>query len=304
MEKVESNSMIKTSLKSKLDFLKSKLQNAKMFIDSHHTQDKSLNKNFYVNITEKAENLLNNQSDVILKIIIGGKEFETFTSTILKYPTSLIASIITSPDYSNDIELIFDRSPLYFEYLLHYMRYGIIHYKKLNSIVLENIRREAEYFEICELADYLNQKLSNIMIVGFEQSGNFVTKGNKTAGTNVLDDIKNKSLKKGAICTNSPGWIIFELNCDWDIDNVELGPFIGDTELGWKGTYGIGAKIYSSFNKITWNDVGTIPNTFNSKIINIPLVNCRDAKYIKIQSTNSCIGFAYVNFNKLALLKN
>lgn len=301
MEKVESLSN-KSTLKSKLEFLKSKLAEAKLHLDTHNKNEK-LDKKVYLDINDKAKDILKTKYEQVVKINLCGTIFETLTSTILNYPDSLLASIITSPEYTKETDLLFDRSPLFFEYLLNYMRYGVINYKKLNSILLENIKREAEYFEIGDLADYLNQKLSNISIVSFEQSGKFVTQGNKTAGTNILDDIKNKSLKKGAICTNSPGWIIFELNCDWDIDNVELGPYIGDSDLGWKGTFGIGAKIYSSSNKVMWNDVGIIPATFTTKIIMVNLSNCKDAKYIKIQSTNSSIGFAYVNFNKVTIPK-
>ena len=207
-------------------------------------------------------------------------------------------SLIKSENFNFNDELIFDRNPHTFSHLLHYIRFGEIDTNKLNRDELENLKEESDFFEFEQLLDYLNQKLRGVDIIKMELSGEFLDSKGKKAGTNKLEDIKNnKQLKVGAVCTNSPGWIVFYLNCDWEITSIDLGPYIGDVEKGFKSIYGIGSTIYASSNNIVWTDIGKIPNTFGNKIINICLKTVPNTKYIKIQNSNNPIGISYINLN-------
>jgi len=206
-----------------------------------------------------------------------------------------LLAIIHHKDYSSDEEIFFDRSPFVFKHILNYLRFQSLDYKKLDPVQMEYLLRDAEFYELTQMTEYLSEKTKDIRIIKFEYSGPFKFNNSQIIGTNLLEDVvDNKNLKKGAICTDGPGWIIFELNCDWDINSVEVGPYVKDPNK-WKSQNGVGAKIYASMEKKIWTEIGVIPSTYGSKPIVIPLKTI-SAKYIKFQHTGQ-IGIAYIKFN-------
>ena len=89
-----------------------------------------------------------------------------------------------------------------------------INYKRFSKQELLELRNEADYYEIGEIVSYLDDRMKDIEFANFEFSGEYIYNG-QTAGTNKVEDLKDRSLKKG-ICATSPGWIVIELNDEWE----------------------------------------------------------------------------------------
>ncbi len=101
-----------------------------------------------------------------IKINVGGKVFGTFKSTLLKseYFKSLF-NFNENPDTDNDGNIFIDRSPVYFEHILNYLRddcfINIEQFKNIkNSLILE-----AKFYSIDGIIDILeNYKFENDII--------------------------------------------------------------------------------------------------------------------------------------------
>ena len=74
------------------------------------------------------------------------------------------------------------------------------------------------------------QKMKDIELIAFDFKGPYLYKGD-VAGTNLLEDVKINNLDTGAICSASPGEILFTLNSDWEFCELEIGGYKGDTKL-------------------------------------------------------------------------
>ena len=97
------------------------------------------------------------------------------------------------------------------------------------------------------------------------------------------------------ICVASPGWIIIELNNEWEIDEIEVGGYKGNS-TAWAPDNGNNAKILTSPNKINWTEVGLIPSGFGSSVKNVRLTRST-GKWIKFQSTGY-LGIGYLEIEK------
>jgi len=84
--------------------------------------------------------------------------------------------------------------------------------------------------------------------------------------------------------------ISITLNQICDINRLKIGGWIGNPNV-WNSANGIGAKIYTSLDKVQWTEVGLIPNGFGSSIITIE-VRPTKAKYVQFQHS-SYLGLGY-----------
>jgi len=130
-------------------------------------------------------------------------------------------------------------------------------------------------------------------IIRFEYSGPY-NYNNQIAGTNRLEDISDRSLKKG-ICAITPGWIIFELNDEWEISEIEIGGFAGNNSL-WAPENGAGATILTSLDKSNWATVGSVPSGFGTTIKTVKLTKSV-ARYLKFTCTNY-LGIGYFSIKQ------
>ena len=108
-------------------------------------------------------------------------------------------------------------------------------------------------------------------------------------------DIKDKSCTKG-ICANSPGWIVIELNQEWEFDTIMVGGWKGNSTL-WYADNGAGAQILTSTDKTNWKSVGTIPYGYGNNIATVKLTKS-SARYIKF-NCNSYVGIGYLFIQKM-----
>jgi len=243
-------------------------------------------------IDEQLNELLKSNSEII-KLNIGGKKFSTRKDTILSSPGSLLYKIITSEKVDLNEELFFDRPHKYFSYILDYLRHRKMNYKRFKKEELKELKEEVDYYEIIELKDYLNELTKEIEFVSFESSGAYTYSGT-LAGTNRVEDLKDKTLTKG-ICSASPGWILIELNGEWEFDEIECAGFNGNSTVWYVGN-GASATIQTSKDKNNWTTVGTLPANFGATIQCTKLTKST-GRYIKFKN-NAYLGLGYLNIKK------
>ena len=279
-------------LKTDLLSLKNRLENIESQLEGQ-MKDLEVREEKWKKMDEQVNLITKNQNEII-KLNIGGKKFATRTETLLSVKDTLFYKLILSEKFDLKDEIFFDRSPKIFPFILDYLRYHKINYKRFNKEELEELRIESDYYEIGEISQYLEDRLKEIEFVRFESSGNY-SYNNQTAGTNRVEDLKDKSLQKG-ICANSPGWIVIELNSEWDFEELEVAGYNGNSVLWYNGN-GSGASIQTSLDKNNWKTVGTIPSNYGSAIVNVKLTRS-SARFIKFNH-NSYLGLGYLNIKKL-----
>jgi hypothetical protein len=272
------------NLKSKLESIESQLEG--------QLKDLEVREDKWSKMDEQVEEITKTQNDVI-RLNIGGKKFATKTATLLSIKDTIFYQLILSKKIDLKQEIFFDRSPKMFNHILDFFRYQKINYKRFNREELDELYIEAEYYEIGQIADYLAERKREIEFVSFETNGTY-SSGGQMAGTNNVQDLKDKSCTKG-ICATSPGWIIIELNNEWDFDEIELAGWGGNTNI-WGASNGSNATILTSKDRYNWTTVGTIPSNYNSVIQTVKLTRS-SGRYIKFQG-NSYLGIGYLNIIK------
>jgi hypothetical protein len=265
------------SLKDKLNSIESQLD-----LKKTETQSKSLE--------DQAQEIIKYQNNII-RINVGGEKFATRPEVLLGLKDTLFYKIILTNRLNLKEEIFFDRSPKYFSFILDYIRYKKINIKHFNKEELEELKEEADYYEIGDLNKQFEENLS-FRFVSFETNGSYSYNG-ATAGTNNVEDLNDTSLNKG-ICATSPGWIILEMNTEIEIEKIDIGGWNGNTTL-WAASNGSGATIYTSEDKVSWKQVGTIPGDFGAKIQTVSLSKST-GKYLKFQC-GSYLGIGYLKVN-------
>jgi hypothetical protein len=277
------------NLKGKLELLESELTNKMLELEvkaeDWHKKD------------EDILELVKKNKDKIITINIGGKIFQTKLETLMGYKDTLFYKLFSSNKLDISQEIFIDRSYDYFEYILSFFRNKKVDCSSLSSKQLDRLLIEVEFYEIQELIEFIEELRIEIKFVKFDSNGTYQS-GTTMAGTNNIDHINNnedKSLRNG-ICATSPGWIIFELLREVDIDQIEIGGWNGNTGI-WGVSNGSGATILTSRDKNVWVTVGNIPGTFGATISTVNLTKSR-AKYVKFNH-NSYLGIGYFKIKKI-----
>lgn len=269
-------------LKTRLETIESQLSGQVKEIEGREQKWKSMD--------EKAESIYNSQSDII-RFNVGGKKFATSANTIMATKDTLFYKLLESGKIDPKEEIFFDRSATVFPFILDYLRTKQIPYKRFSKTELHILKDDAEYYQITDVLNYLEDRLKEISFVSFDYSAPFTYNG-QTAGNGKLEDLKDRSCMKG-ICAKAPGWITIELNGEWEFDTIEIGGWKGNSSL-WYADNGAGASIMTSSDKTTWKTVGTIPYGYGTNIATVKLTRSV-AKYIKFNySSYVGIGFLYI----------
>jgi hypothetical protein len=278
-------------LKEDLLTLKNRLENIETQLEGQ-MKDLEVREEKWKRMDEQVTEIIKNQNSIV-KLNIGGKKFATRTENLLREKDTLFYKMILSKKFENTEEIFFDRSPKLFPYLIDYLRYGKINYKRFNKEELEELRIEADYYEIAPIVNHLEDQLKEIDFIRFESSGVF-NSGGTVIGSNKIEDLKDKNLATG-ILSNSPGWIVIELNAEWEFDQIEVGGYNGNTTLWYPGN-GANSQILTSKDKTTWKSVGTLPSTYAATITTVFLTKSV-ARYIKFQH-NNYVGLGYLRIKK------
>jgi hypothetical protein len=92
----------------------------------------------------------------VLTLDIGGKRFRVLRATVMKYPNSLLAKVITGRDVDHmiifDGAYFFDRNPSYFSVVLDFMRIGKLFLPA--NLLSEQLQAELRFWQVAE--DHLN----------------------------------------------------------------------------------------------------------------------------------------------------
>jgi hypothetical protein len=95
------------------------------------------------------------------------------------------------------------------------------------------------------------------------------------------------------ICAIRPGWIIIELNDQWEFDEIDIGGY-GGYRFYWDASNGKGCSILTSRDKNVWTTAGRIPNNYTNTIQNVKLTRST-GRYIKFQGDSYlCIGYLII----------
>jgi hypothetical protein len=272
-------------LKNRLETIESQLSGQMKEIETREHKWKSME--------EKCQKIYTCQKDIV-RFNVGGKKFSTTAKTLVNFPGTLFAKLIESGRLDLDKEIFLDRSAYMFPFILNYIRTGQINYKLLNNNQLTILKYDAEYYNLASIVRDLNERLKEIEFISFTTSGVYTSSG-RTAGTNKIEDLKNRDCMKG-ICANSPGEITIELNAEWEFEALEIGGWKGDSSL-WGSDNGAGATISTSTDKLAWKQVGFIPSGFGYDIKYVRLTRS-SARFIKFDKT-SYLGIGFLEIKKL-----
>jgi hypothetical protein len=277
-------------LKEELYALKDRLDKVEVNLRSQiaelTTKEKKLN------VLDEIAERKKKTENLIIKFNICGKKFMTKVATLLSTKDTLFYKMIISGEVNLHEEIFFDRSPKYFSFILDFLRTKKINLKRFKKKELENLHREADYFEISDLLDLIGDASTEIEFVSYEMNMPYTVSGTPV-GTNKIEDINDSSRMKG-ICASSPGWIIIQLNTEWSIKGMDIGGYAGNPSL-WSSENGAYASIKVSTDKLNWTQVGTIPSGYGSAIKTVTF-GAVSALYIKFEYT-SYLGIGYLKLN-------
>lgn len=240
----------------------------------------------------EAKKILSLKSEDIIRLNIGGKQFATTLERLMSIPDTLFYKVLISKQIDATKEIFFDRSPFYFEDILNFLRYGKINLFKYNKDQLEELKSEAEYFDILELEKKLETLTLTKEIIKVEVNAYYYENGT-IVGTTDHTVLSDPNLQNG-ICTTYPGWFKAILNTVHIIEEIEIGGYTGKNDWIYAGGYGNGSIVYTSSDNKTWINVGTIPSGFGQTILKFK-VNRSEAQYIKFEG-NCYFGIGYLKF--------
>lgn len=275
-----------TDIKKDLEGLKGKLENIEENLDGQ-ISDLKIREEKWKKLDEEVANLKKNSNNIV-KFNVSGEHFATRKETLLKVKDTLFYKIVLSGKFDLNKEIFIDRSNKFFTIILNYLRKGKINYSALNAEELEEFKAEADYYEFVEIVSYIDDILKEPKIINFTSSGTY-SAGGSVVGSNKLEDISDKSLTTG-ICAKTPGWIIFELDDQYDISCIEVAGYTGNTTY-WASSNGSGASIMTSIDGVSYTSIGTIPSNYSTSIVQVNVPRTK-AKFIKLNHS-SYLGVGY-----------
>ncbi len=273
-----------TDIKNDLEGLKDKLDSLEQNLEGQMTNLQGREEK-WKRLDEEAANLRKNQNNIV-KFNVSGDLFATRSETLLNVKDTLFYKIVMSKKFDLAKEIFIDRTSKFFGDIMNYLRKGKFNYGKYSAEDLEELKVEADYYELIEITSYLDERLKEPVLINFTFSGAY-SSGGTVIGSNKLEDVNDRSLENGGICATTPGWIVFELNHEFDISAIEVGGYRGNTTY-WAASNGSNASILTSKDNINFTHVGTIPSTYANGIVNVPLQRAT-ATYIKLNH-NSYLG--------------
>jgi hypothetical protein len=278
-------------LKEDLLRLKGKLENLEEQLQEQ-IKDLEVKEEKWKLMDEEAELIKKNENKIIW-FNVSGRKFATKVDTLLSMKDTLFYKLILCKKFDLSKEVFFDRNHRMFSVILDYIRYKKIYYQRFSKEELNDLRIEADYFEVSDISDYLREKGKEIEMLNYEFSGQFIS-GGTVVGTNKIEDISDPSRMKG-ICAISPGWIIIELNYEHEITEIEIGGYQGNNSY-WSPENGAGAQIQTSVDKKNWITVGTVPYGYGTSNKTVQLTPST-GKFIRFFHT-SYMGVGYLSIKK------
>ena len=247
------------SLKKKLELLESKI--------TVSAAEAEKREKIFAQVNETYENDYLKKQDNRINFNVNGKTFTTTEHSINQHNNTLFNELIKSDNKLKNRDSIYiDRDPDLFSYVLDFIRYKKLNLDKNNKKLNYLIRNEAEFFEVYELAETIDNLNSDVDVINFNFTGAYLLKGLEI-GTNKLEHIKDENRNDTGICCKSPATIVFELNRPCEISSLNLRPFHFDIYDSWNYVNGLGSKIFFSVDGNKWEEVGKV-DVFNKGVVN------------------------------------
>ena len=162
--------------------------------------------------------------------------------------------------------------------------------KNLSNEFIYKIRIEADYFGIWDLEFEIDNLQAEVKFFKFNTTGDYIFK-TKTIGTNKLESLSNKDLKKTGICSTTPGKIIIEFNKETSFNEIDVDGFCGDDAWYSQKQNGIRADIFILKNGLSWEKIGRLTK-LEKTIERLKLDITDTGKFIKFESNSYLsIGF-------------
>jgi hypothetical protein len=234
---------------------------------------------YYENLDREAERIIKENNHFVV-LNVSGKKFTTKVGTLLSVKDSFFYHLVLSKkiDYINE-EIYLDTEPEIFEIILHFLRSKNLYMSLYDNETRKKIINDFNYYEIHKAPELSNIILSEeIPIIKIENTDPYII-----YNYNSIENLTNTDFHKGVACCPN-GAITFELEEETEIYSIYMKAL---NSSGW----GENAHIKLSKDKINWEYIGEVPNTYHNNIISIS-VDMIIAKYIQI-THNNYFGFGY-----------
>lgn len=231
-----------------------------------------------------------------MKLNIGGTKFSALIKNIMNHKNTLFNFILEDENCDLTKEIYFERSPKFFDEILNFLKHKKFDFSRYDRNELKEITEEAAYFELNEMLAFLNNDcLFEPIIVSFSSNGPYIT-GETIVGDTDIFAIMTDDPFTG-LTSGYPGQFEFVLEKPSEISSISFMGYYGNTNY-FASTNGSASNIEASLDGKVFNHVGNFP-TFNSdqKVQKFTVPTFK-AKYIRIKSDTSYIGFSYIKFEK------
>ena len=229
---------------------------------------------------------------------VGGEKFTVSLHVLKQRRGTIFYKQILRKEILQGKETFYDRDSEYFPTILNFLRTGKIDSKKMTEEEKEDLLHEAEFYEIQFIVETLRATVAEVEFSKFEFSGEYKF-GDVLVGTNLVKDLKDKSLQKGIVCT-SPGVITITLSREVEFEEIEVAGYNGNSTAWFVGN-GRGAGILVSSDNSHWTSVGTLPPEFGHIITKVPVTKSK-SKYIRFSHTDY-LGLGFLQVNDIAAKK-
>ncbi len=222
---------------------------------------------------------------------IGGTKFDVSLYTLKCRRGTIFYKQILRGEIKKGGTAFYDRDDCHFPVILNFLRTGKFNADGLREEERDDILAEATFYEINFIIEKLKATAQEVDFTAYEVNEVFKYEG-EDVGTKSAKDLKDESLRKG-ICANTPGNIMITLSREIEFDQISIGGYNGNS-TAWYSSYGVNATISSSSDKVSWKQVGVIPDGFGASILNVRLTKSK-GKYIRFAHTDYLgIGFLEV----------
>ena len=255
--------------------IKNQLESIELELTEKINQFDNKNDNIEMSLLDKQEYL-----PKIIKLFIGGNLYSTLTSNLLCFKESLFALII-SKFKIEEIEkgIYIERSSLYFEYILNFMKHKCIDLSSLDFKTLSLLREEAAYYILDELCDYIDNNYKEPVLIGYSSALGHYRVDNQIVGSDNLESLSNIDPSDG-MTFMSVANVTFELQKSYLISVIDFMPF-QNNQFGVSNSYG--ALVYVGNEIENLKEVGVVPSV--DQLSTIKCYQPTEGKYIRFVST-------------------
>jgi len=207
--------------------------------------------------------------------------------TLLYFPNSLITNLAA---LIQEGEIFLDTNPKYFIVLINFFRYKMFDSSLYSIEEINDIKNEAEYFELPEFLGVFTSVINEITYNKVTENKPFKVGKKKLASHKVTDLKTNNGL--GGYCVQKGGYITVFLKEVSEISKIDIRGYVGSNWNSSSGEYGQ-IEVKSDENNGAPKVIGSIPAGFGDTIVSIEFETLK-CKSIIFKATNTELGIGYL----------